>query len=321
MTINIKNKSAFTLNLQVIDKFYKSYGLQNAYLKVTSDKGDVAAGNPQTDSRGYANVIAGPVYPKETVMYSIQQTNTVAGYYANTTTVQLQVKYNDAGKIEEYKIIKGNEIINNFNSSQYMNTRKISMQIMNMPKDLKIGLYKYDQTTNEPMSAVSFKVTKTDINSGATTQKDIVTETNGSVIAAIDTFNTSLNGKTIKYTIHENQTPASYRSMEDVVFIIRYNPDGSIASCNQVENDNGILNTKLQLNVSTNGNIQMLNNERVHFKVVAPNDNAYDLIIKDEDTNYSGLGIEGTQYDVSINGVTYSPFILTSYCENGRAHV
>ena len=160
-----------------------------------------------------------------------------------------------------------------------MNTRKISMQIMNMPKDLKIGLYKYDQTTNAPMSAVSFKVTKTDINSGATTQKDIVTETNGSVIAAIDTFNTSLNGKTIKYTIHENQTPASYRSMEDVVFIIRYNPDGSIASCNQVENDNGILNTKVQLNVATNGNIQMLNNERVHFKVVAPNDNAYDLII------------------------------------------
>ena len=147
-------------------------------------------------------------------------------------------------------------------------------------------------------SAVSFKVTKTDINSGATTQKDIVTETNGSVIAAIDTFNTSLNGKTIKYTIHENQTPASYRSMEDVVFIIRYNPDGSIASCNQVENDNGILNTKVQLNVATNGNIQMLNNERVHFKVVAPNDNAYDLIIKDEDTNYSGLGIEGTQYEI-----------------------
>ena len=307
LTINIKNKPSFTLDLQVIDKFYKSYGLQNAYLKVTSSKGDVAAGNPQTDSRGYANVIAGPVYPSETVTYYIQQTNTIGGYYANTTTIQLQVKYNDAGKIEEYKIIKGNEIINNFNSSQYMNTRKISMQIMNMPKDLKIGLYKYDKTTNEPMSAVSFKVTKTDINSGASTQKDIVTETNGSVIAVIDTFNTSLNGKTIKYTIHENQTPTSYRTMEDVVFIIRYNADGSIASCNQVENDNGILNTKVQLDIASNGNIKTMNNERVHFKVVAPNDNAYDLIIKDEDTNYSGLGIEGTQYDVSINGVTYSP--------------
>ena len=318
LTINVKNKPSFTLDLQVIDKFYKSYGLQNVYLKVTSSKGDVAAGNPQTDSRGYANVIAGPVYPKETVTYSIQQTNTVAGYYANTTTVQLQVKYNDAGKIEEYKIIKGNEVINNFNSSKYMNTRKISMQIMNMPKDLKIGLYKYDKTTNEPMSAVSFKVTKTDINSGASTQKDIVTETNGSVIAVIDTFNTSLNGKTIKYTIHENQTPTSYRTMEDVVFIIRYNADGSIASCNQVENDNGILNTKVQLDIASNGNIKTMNNERVHFKVVASNDNAYNLTIKNEDTNYSGLGIEGTQYDVSINGVTYSPSATNS---NGIATI
>lgn len=128
LTINIKNKPSFILDLQVIDKFYKSYGLENAYLKVTSSKGDVAAGNPQTDSRGYANVIAGPVYPKETVTYNIQQTNTVSGYYANTTTIQLQVKYNDAGKIEEYKIIKGNEVINNFNSSKYMNTRKISIK-------------------------------------------------------------------------------------------------------------------------------------------------------------------------------------------------
>ena len=188
-----------------------------------------------------------------------------------------------------------------------MNTRKISMQIMDMPKDLKIGLYKYDETTKSPMSAVSFKVTKTDINSGATTQKDIVTETNGSVIAVIDTFNTSSNGKTIKYTIHENQTPASYRTMEDVVFIIRYNADGSIASCNQVANDNGILNTKVQLDVASNGNIKTMNNERVHFKVVASNDNAYNITIKNEDTNYNGLGIEGTQYDVSINGAIYSP--------------
>ena len=167
---------------------------------------------------------------------------------------------NRQGIIKINAQLKGNEIINNFNSSQYMNTRKISMQIMNMPKDLKIGLYKYDQTTNAPMSAVSFKVTKTDINSGASTQKDIVTETNGSVIAVIDTFNTSLNGKTIKYTIHENQTPTSYRTMEDVVFIIRYNADGSIASCNQVENDNGILNTKVQLDIASNGNIKTMNN-------------------------------------------------------------
>lgn len=306
LTINIKNKPSFNLDLQVIDKFYKSYGLKDAYLKVTSSKGDVAAGNPQTDSRGYANVIAGPVYPNETVSYYIEQTNTIDEYYANTTKIELQVKYNEAGKIEDYKIIKGNDVINNFDSSNFMNTREISMQIMNMPKDIKMGIYKYDKTTNSAMAGVSFEITKTDINSGKSTVTDIVTETNGVVITSIDTFNTSLSGKTIKYTIHEKETPTSYRSMEDVVFIIRYNADGSIASCNQVANNNGILNTKTQLEIATNGNIKIINGQRVHFKATIPNDNAYNLIIKDEDINYAGLGIERTQYDVSINGESYS---------------
>ena len=31
--------------------------------------------------------------------------------------IELQVKYNEVGKIEDYKIIKGNEVINEFNSS------------------------------------------------------------------------------------------------------------------------------------------------------------------------------------------------------------
>lgn len=307
LTINIKNKPAFVLSMQVIDKFYKNQGLSDAYLKVTNSKGDLASGNPQTDNRGYTNVIAGPVYPGETVTYYIEQTNTIDGYYPNTTKIELEVKYNDAGKIEDYRIINGNDVINDFDATAYMNSRKIKMTIMNMPKDLKIGLYKYDKTTNLPMAGVSFTITKTDMNSGATSQKNIITETNGAVIAVIDTFDTSTNGKTIKYTIHEDTTPASYRKMEDVVFLIRYNADGSMSSCNQIANDNDILNEKVSLDMATNGVIKNLNDEKVHFKVTVPNDNAFDIIIKNEDTNYSGLGIEGSKFDVSVNGVTYTP--------------
>ena len=321
LTINIKNKPALILDLRVIDKFYKEDGLKNAYLKVTSSKGDVASGNPQTDSRGYANVIAGPVYPKETVSYYIEQTNTVDGYYPNATKVELQVKYNDIGKIEDYKIINGNEVINEFDGASYMNSRKISMQIMNMPNDLKIGLYKYDKTTNLPMAGVSFTITETDVNSGNENTENIITETNGAVIKTIDTFETSLSGKTIKYTIHEDETPASYRTMEDVVFLIKYNADGSINSCNQIANDNGILNEKVNLDIASDGKIRILNDERVHFKVTVPNDNAFDLVIKNKDTNYSELGIEGSKFSVSINGTTYSPELTDKNGETTVADV
>lgn len=306
LTINIKNKPAFNLDLRVIDQFYKNDGIKDVYLKVTNSKGDVALGNPQTDNNGYAKVVTGPVYPGETVKYYISQTNTAPGYYENTTTIELEVKFNDIGKVEDYKILAGNEVVNDFNSSAYMNTRTITMNIMNMPKDLKIGLYKYDKTTNLAMASVPFTITKEDLSSGVTESATITTEANGSVIQTIDTFDTSISGKTIKYTLHEDETPASYRTMEDVVFIIRYNADGSIASCNQVPNNNGVLNTDVIPQIARE-TINYLNDERVHFLVNVPNDNAFDIIIKNEDTNYSGLGIEGSQFDVSVNGVTYTP--------------
>ena len=50
--------------------------------------------------------------------------------------------------------------------------------------------------------------------------------------------------------------------------------------------------------MATDGKIRKLNDERVHFKVTVPNDNAFDLIIKNEDTNYSKLGIEGSKFSV-----------------------
>lgn len=317
LTINIKNKPAFNLDLRIIDKFYKDDGISDLYLKVINDKGDVALGNPQTDKNGYAKVVTGPVYPGETVKFYISQTNTATGYYENTTTIELEVEFNDVGKVEDYKILAGNEVINEFSPDAYINTRDIVINIMNMTKDLKIGLYKYDKTTNEPMAGVKFTITGVNLNSNATVvNKQIITGNDGIVIETIDTFDTSLSGKTIKYTIHEDETPASYRTMEDIVFIIRYNADGSIASCNQVENDNGVL-TDVVPQIAI-GRIKYLNDERVHFLVNTPNDNAYDIIIKNEDTNYAGLGIEGSQFDVSVNGTIYTPELTDS---NGKTTI
>lgn len=318
ITINIKNKPAFNLDIRVIDKFYKTEGIQNAYLNVTNDKGDVALGNPQTDANGYAKVITGPVYPGETVKYYIRQGNTADGYYNNSEVIELQVEFNDIGKVSDYKIISGNQIINNFDGCGYLNTRQISMEIMNMPKDLNIGLYKFDKTNENPISNVSFEITKENVSSGAIgTPKTITTNSDGYVYDVIDSFETSATGRTIKYTIHEVNTPASYRTMEDVVFVIRYNADGSIASANQIENANGILNTDVVPEISI-GAMKKLNDKEVHFKAEVPNDNAYDVVIINEDENYNGLGIEGSKFDLSINGEIYE---LSETDVNGKTSI
>ena len=317
LTINIKNKPAFNLDIKVIDKFYKDDGLANVYLNVTNDKEDIALGNPQTDENGYVKVVTGPVYPNETVKYYINQTSTAPGYYPNSTIVELEVKFNDVGKVEDYKILSGNEVINQFNPTDYMNKRTIGMDIMNMPKDLKIGLYKFDKLTNEPMADVPFTVTKENVNSGEKSETKILTNSNGAVVEKIDTFDTSLNGKVVKYTIHEDETPASYRTMEDVVFLVYYNADGSISMKNQIENENGVLNEDVVPEVAI-GKIKYLNDERVHIITQVPNDNAFDIIVKNEDINYNGLGIEGSKFDVSVNGVKYTP---NATDENGKTEV
>lgn len=309
LTIAVKDKPAFMLDLRVIDKFYKNDGIRNIYLNITNSKGDKATGNPQTDSRGYANSqIVGPVYPDEEVIYYITQTNKAPEYYLNNTTIELHVKYNTAGKIEKYWIENGKEVVNNFDGSKFNNKRKISMDIMNMPEALKIGLYKYNDLTKAPIEDVPFTITAEDIQTGKVEDLGrIVTQANGEIVEKIDTFNTSLSGKVIKYTIHEDEVPNTFRKIEDIVFLIRYNADGSMASCNQIENQKGILNTKVKLDMATDGKIRYLGDTRVHFKIEVPNDNTFDLIIRNQDINYEKLGIEGSKFDVSINGVTYNP--------------
>lgn len=44
---------------------------------------------------------------------------------------------------------------------------------MNMPKDLKIGLYKYDKITNLPMAGVKFTITEENITQKLAKQKKL----------------------------------------------------------------------------------------------------------------------------------------------------
>lgn len=309
LTIEIKNKPAFTLDLRIIDQFYKNDGIKDIHLDITSetDGGEKlkAVGNPQTDNNGYAKVIAGPVYPGEWVTYTIKQLDPAApGYYKNNTIVKLRVHFTDSGKIDSYSITNGSEVVNDFNTTQYMNTREISMQIMNMPKDLVIGFRKYNQLDNKGMPGVNFTITKQVVGSSSKTTTKLVTGDDGTVVQPIDTF---VKGeKVIKYTIHEDETPATFRKMQDATILVYYNSDGSINSWHKTNNDDGLLNEDVSLQVAI-GTIKKFNDTRVHMITEIPNDNAYDIIIKNEDTNFAGFGIKGSKFDVSINGETYTP--------------
>lgn len=327
LTIKIKNDPAFILNLRVIDKFYKTDGISDIYFDIENNKGEKALGVPQTDANGYTHATVGKIYPGEEIVYTIRQSNNKEpDYYRNDTEIKLRVVFNNSGKIKEYNIISPgindiSEVVNNFNTTAYILKKEIGMEIMNMPKALKIGLNKYDKTTNQVMPDVKFTVTRENVNNPLDSNKDnpVEIQTNpvtGSVVEKIDEF--TKGEKTIKYTIHEVETPASYRTMEDVVLEVKYRADGSIERCNAISNDNGILNTDVRTEIARNS-IKYMNGqdpqkqERVHLIAKVPNDNTYDLIIRNEDINYTQgqLGIEGSQFDVNITangtGQVYKP--------------
>ena len=314
LRIRIKNEPKFAIKLNVMDKYYNSKKLSDVTFSITNDKGDVATGNPVTDQNGRLTAYISKVYKNETVRYTINQTSTPSGYNEYTTPIVIDVTFNENGKIKEYTVISGNDI-SKVDETKYQNERYLEVDVLgNIPKNINIGIKNYDNITNEGISGITFKMSSQEIVGGsAIKEKSIVTNEDGTVTDTIDNFKAT-NGiqRVVNYTISQINIPNSYRRIQDVVFQIRYNEDGSIASRNVLSNPSNI-----NVEVALGGSLKYLGSTPVHILLSIPNDNAYDINIKDEDRNYEGLGIEGTTYDVSINGKQE----ITTTDEEGIANI
>ena len=314
LRIRIKNEPKFAIKLNVMDKYYNSKKLSDVTFSITNDKGDVATGNPVTDPNGRLTAYIAKVYKNETVRYTIKQTSTPSGYNEYNTPIVIDVEFNENGKIKKYTVISGNDI-SKIDETKYQNERYLEVDVLgNIPKNINIGIKNYDSITNEGISGITFKMSSQEIVGGsAIKEKSIVTNEDGTVIDIIDNFKaTNETQRVVNYTISQINIPNSYRKIQDVVFQIRYNEDGSIASRNVLSNPSNI-----NVEVALGGNLKYLGSTPVHILLSIPNDNAYDINIKDEDRNYEGLGIEGTTYDVSINGKQE----ITTTNEEGIANI
>ena len=299
LRIKIKNEPKFAIKLNVMDKFYNEKKLSDVTFEITSDKGDTATGNPITDKNGSLTAYIAKTYKNETIRYTIKQTSTKNGYYANTTPIVVEVTFNEQGRIKEYKVISGNEVTK-IDGEKFQNERYIELDVLgNMPKDIDIGIVNNDKTTNAPISGIQFKVTSQEVAGGsAIKDKTVVTSEDGTVIEPIDTFKeTTGTQRVVNYTISQINKPDSYRKIQDIVIQIRYDEDGSMLSRSILSNPSNV-----NVQVALGGKLQYVGDKPVHMLLEIPNDNAYDINIKDEDKNYTNLGIEGTIYDVSING-------------------
>ncbi len=291
---NIYDRPSFTMQVEVSDEFYNNLKVAGAEFKITNDKGDSAQGTPTTNAKGYFETYVGESYPGQTVEYTIQQINTVSGYHENNNIAKLKVTFKKDGNIEKYTLTQGDPYNYSVHNSAYVNKKYIKVNVTNMPKDVKIGIFKKDGLNNTPIQGVNFKVTRTVVDENAK-DNTLVTDNDGTVTGIIDEFKKRTEPLVVKYTVSEITIPHSYRKIQDIVIQVRYNTDGRIGHYSILSNP-----SKVPVSVALQSNILYTGATPVHIALTIPNDNAYDLFIRDEDKNCEGLGIKGTSYNVQI---------------------
>lgn len=293
---NIKNKPRFDVAIDLSDKFYPTLKLEGGTFTIENSKGDTSSGGIRTDRNGILETYVGTVYPNEEVTYTVAQTNVIPGYYENNTLMKFKVHFNTNGKVESYTLTDGTDVAT-IDPARYIGTQGIKLSVTNKPKDIRLGLYKYDGLTNGVMQDIKFTITTEEVGKRPI-QKTLVTNSDGTAVDVVDTFVESNNNRVVKYTISEIEAAKTYRKIQDIVIQVTYKQDGSIYLYDVLSNPSNVV-----VELATNKQIKYTGSTPVHLKLTIPNDNAYDVIVKNEDTNYAGLGIEGTAYDISINGV------------------
>lgn len=320
--ITIINEPKVNIDLQLVDEFYNNIKIPDTTFEITNNKGDMAVGNLTTNSQGRIVTYVGSVYPGETVNYTMTQKTKASGYYILTSPIQFKITFDQTGKpvdiptfVDTYSSEHATLLTNNV--TRFRQNHTASFVVYNMPEDVKLLINKYDELTNKPIQGVNFKI-EVEENETSYEINNLTTNSNGQIIKKIDTFKETEHGRIVKYTIKELAAPDTYRKVNDVVVTITYAPDGSIQSWIE-ESNQSALNYKIFRRGNTS--ITATNGNYTHFNLNVPNDNCYDLIIKDEDINYEGFGVQGSKYDVTINGVEKdSPFTnesgITSIAKN-----
>ncbi len=318
---NIKNKPRFDISIELSDKFYETLKLSGATFAIENNKGDVATGGITTDIHGIMQTYIGTVYPNEDVIYTVRQTNIIAGYNENNCTIRFKVHFNSNGKLEDYSLIEGENVCT-IHPNKHIGTKEVKLNITNTPKDVKVGIYKYDDLNKNKMSNVKFKVTAKETGKVDVIKDNIVTNSDGTAVDVIDNFKeTTEKNRVVTYIISEIEAAPSYRKIQDVEIKVTYNSDGTIYLYDVISNPSNV-----KVEVATNKQIKYVNYTPVHILLSVPNDNTYDLIVKNEDRNYEGLGIQGTKYNVTINGENKGPLTtdvngiakITNQTQNGE---
>jgi len=196
-----------------------------------------------TNAKGKATVNEGKITAEETVRYTISEEVTVNDTnFEQLPSIDIDVTYDNIGNIAN--IVTSDE---RYGTAIKTGDREIEVTLGSR-KVTTISIINSDYYNHTVNSAAQYEITS---DKGETATVSATTGINYEIAQLGKVY----SGEKVTYTIHQKQSDLGYEVIEDQIFTVQYNADGTINSVEAKNNDRLVVKEKNQNNSNTKPNI------------------------------------------------------------------
>lgn len=308
--LEVKSKPCLMVKIHAEDFTY-AQPIEKLGFEITDENGYVNRVTVLTDASGDVVIPIKTAEQNTVKHYTITHVTTNGGY-AIIDPLELIVKYNAAGIIDENGTYIANSSIasveQNYSSTLYSasKVRGVKVNVL-LETKLGIGIYKVDGATNNPLQGVSFKITEEELIGGNATESwSGGTDVNGEMT----TYTRNIGGSVqkVRYTITETDPPAGYRPISDIIIDVTFSADKRVQSVEVIQKPDGVtIDPSNDPAVVPLYNLKVMQQSREmeHIQITVKNDDKVKFKIVNLDKGFKDAGMDvpvvGSEFDVTVS--------------------
>ena len=310
INLEVRSKPVLLVKFDVKDKTYDQ-PIEKIGFELEHESGRKFTVDALTDENGELEIPV--VIEKENTVehYVVRQITTNGGYVIPETGVDLTVKYDALGTVDEDgTFIRSDDysVERNYATDIWKSSRLRGIKInVRLQTKLGIGIIKEDRKDGSKIPGVTFKITEEEIIGGSETNTyGGITDGNGEMTA----YTRYIEGtvQKVRYTITEVSPPAGYRPIEDIVLEVTFANNGRVQSVVLQKNMPEIdVNPSTTFSGEPSYELKVMpqGRQNVHIQITVKNDDKVRFKIVNLDKHF-----EGTDIDVPIEGSTYDVTVV-----------
>lgn len=310
INLEVRSKPVLLVKFDVKDKTYDQ-PIEKIGFELEHESGRKFTVDALTDENGELEIPV--VIEKENTVehYVVRQITTNGGYVIPEAGVDLTVKYDALGTVDEDgTFIRSDDysVERNYATDLWKSSRLRGIKInVRLQTKLGIGIIKEDRKDGSKIPGVTFKITEEEMIGGsATNTYGGITDGNGEMTA----YTRYIEGtvQKVRYTITEVSPPAGYRPIDDIVLEVTFANNGRVQSV-VLQKDMSEIDVNPSTTFSGDPSYELKvmpqGRQNVHIQITVKNDDKVRFKIVNLDKHF-----EGTDIDVPIEGSTYDVTVV-----------